>query len=244
LIYYLRKNPNEEKTNAKFYYKNIISALLRCLELVELKNEIEKIENGTAKKIKKNYTKTTFLNRLDKKKTKHKLLSKIAVWANEIHICKNEYNENVIEEIRNYLNKIFNKQLSKNGLKDFIEKPEIIAETKEEIKTLIYTYPKNTDIKIEIGTVHSDKGETHTATLYMETSYQGEYEMKRISDFLLNKKKNLGKLQDKIYHNHTLKMVHVGFSRPTHLLCFAVCKSRITEEDKKLLKEEWDINEI
>ena len=37
------------------------------------------------------------------------------------------------------------------------------------------------DIKIEIGTVHSAKGQTHAATLYLETFFQGHLRIPRQS---------------------------------------------------------------
>jgi hypothetical protein len=36
-------------------------------------------------------------------------------------------------------------------------------------------------------------------------------------------------------------MVYVGFSRPTHLLCFAVHKDRFREND---FKDKWEITDI
>jgi len=38
--------------------------------------------------------------------------------------------------------------------------------------------------------------------------------------------------------NKTLKMIHVGFSRPTHLLCFAINKERIKDFDSSLFEIE------
>jgi len=50
----------------------------------------------------------------------------------------------------------------------------------------------------------------------------------------------------KIYDDRkkeALKMVHVGFSRPTHLLCFAVREDRINKEEIDR-RNEWDIIEV
>lgn len=80
---------------------------------------------------------------------------------------------------------------------------------------------------IEVCSVHSVKGQTHCATMYVETSY---------NDYETKKKQIISMLQKQ---THTLlpkrsieatKMIYVGFSRPTHLLCFAVLKENLTEE--------------
>lgn len=46
-------------------------------------------------------------------------------------------------------------------------------------------------------------------------------------------------------------MVHVGFSRPTHLLCVAICEDHLTKENRKILEEtdldpnkEWIIQNV
>lgn len=88
---------------------------------------------------------------------------------------------------------------------------------------------KDDDIPIEIGTVHSVKGQTHCATMYVETAYQRPtYETKKIikknaNPLLLQEHKCNGK-----YDRQALKMMYVGFSRPTHLLCFACLKENIS----------------
>jgi hypothetical protein len=78
-----------------------------------------------------------------------------------------------------------------------------------------------TEVIIPIDTVHGIKGETHTATLYLETKYYTnsiEYFYKELTD-----KKNIEESDSK-RKNQALKIAHVAFSRPTHLLCIAIHK--------------------
>ncbi|WP_210150743.1 UvrD-helicase domain-containing protein [Chryseobacterium scophthalmum] len=96
---------------------------------------------------------------------------------------------------------------------------------------------------IDISTIHSVKGETHTATLYLETFYQNgndNYESQRLSDQF--KFINFNKTRK--YHMQSSKMVYVGFSRPTNLLCFAVCKERFDSHLNDIDREKWTITEI
>ncbi|BBJ23070.1 UvrD-helicase domain-containing protein [Candidatus Nitrotoga sp. AM1P] len=95
---------------------------------------------------------------------------------------------------------------------------------------------------VEVSTVHSVKGETHTATLYMETFYEkgggGNYESER----LVNQLK--GEAITATMHNRakqSAKMVYVGFSRPTHLLCFAVHEIRFAKFEANIDQDVWQI---
>lgn len=98
------------------------------------------------------------------------------------------------------------------------------------------------DIVINIGTVHSAKGMTHCATMYVETSYKNKYE----SEYMIEDKTN-GRGRNKVRtvtspflmqdlqskgNNAAMakRMLYVGFSRPTHLLCYA--------SDKRLWKDD------
>lgn len=84
-------------------------------------------------------------------------------------------------------------------------------------------------IHIEVATVHAVKGQTHTSTLYMESFYQinvggkGQYESSRVADQLQGI--SLAATEHE-YIKQSLKMTYVGFSRATHLLGFAIHKSR------------------
>ena len=100
----------------------------------------------------------------------------------------------------------------------------------------------NNGIVIDVGTVHSVKGETHFATLYLETKYQKDYDASRLIDFL---KGNRPKAQmKKAYHQQNLKIAHVAFSRPTHLLAFACRASSISGHEDDLKCNGWVIRTV
>lgn len=102
--------------------------------------------------------------------------------------------------------------------------------------------------KISIYTIHSVKGKTCTGLLYLET-FKGNgrsrdvYESQKLAAYLKGKcvadeiKKSSGICE-------AAKMMYVGFSRPTHLLCFAVEKNRFEENLKGFVEEEWDVVEL
>lgn len=96
--------------------------------------------------------------------------------------------------------------------------------------------------EVEVATVHSVKGETHAATLYMETFYErgggGNYESERLAGSI----KGVAVKGDA--HNlvkQSAKMVYVGFSRPTHLLCFAVHESRFAKFEAGIDLGIWNV---
>ena len=92
---------------------------------------------------------------------------------------------------------------------------------------------KKEDVEIEVSTIHSVKGETHIATLYLETCYQGEHEGSRIIEQIVGKAYNPPRSKD-TYRKETLKMAYVGMSRSIYLLCFAIQKDRFNAKEKEI----------
>jgi hypothetical protein len=93
-------------------------------------------------------------------------------------------------------------------------------------------------VKVSIGTVHSVKGETHAATLYLATSYQGGVEIEKIFDAFVGKTMKSEKLG--VYNKERMKIAYVAMSRPTHLLCFA-CRGEHLKDVAALQANGWDI---
>lgn len=110
------------------------------------------------------------------------------------------------------------------------------------------------DITISIGTVHSAKGMTHCATMYVETSYNNKYESEyMIEDKLTGRGKNRIRTVTSPFLKQDLqpngnnaamakRMLYVGFSRPTHLLCYASDK-RVWKDDVLQMMEDagWKV---
>lgn len=98
------------------------------------------------------------------------------------------------------------------------------------------------DIQIGLGTVHSVKGQTHTATLYIESAYYNDggkmYESQRLAGQFKGERlrSNAGKRV-----KESAKMVYVGFSRPTHLLVFAVHKDNFDSHLSDIDTTRWEI---
>lgn len=74
---------------------------------------------------------------------------------------------------------------------------------------------------IQIGSIHSVKGETHTGTLVLETFFHA-YNLNSIKDWLMGTK--AGAASGKRV-NTRLKLHYVALTRPTHIVCLAMHRS-------------------
>ena len=91
--------------------------------------------------------------------------------------------------------------------------------------------------RIQFDTVHGVKGETHDATLYLET------EMKKSSDIVrVLPCFGIDKSGESSLHDFSRKLVYVGMSRPRKLLCLAVQES--TYARSKNAFQSWDIIDL
>ena len=95
-------------------------------------------------------------------------------------------------------------------------------------------------IDIEIATVHSIKGETHAATLYLETFYNRQHESERLADQF----KGTAYMKTDVDTRKNLRVAYVGMSRPRYMLCVAIQKDRFDKIDSPELREIWDVKEV
>lgn len=110
-------------------------------------------------------------------------------------------------------------------------------------------YVEPEEIPITIGTVHSVKGMTHCATMYVETAYRNKYESEYMIDIsstgkgknkVLSYRSPFWKQDisaDKPLKSMVKRLLYVGFSRPTHLLCYASNRSLWNDDMIRLMKD-------
>jgi hypothetical protein len=125
---------------------------------------------------------------------------------------------------------------------EFLSDDQIESITHPEMKELKNQFDSEDGFIINVGTVHSVKGETHAATLYLDTYYQKRIDSERLIEFLIGNrpKKELGMA----YHKQNLKIAHVAFSRPKHLLAFACNTESISKYEGELRKNGWILNSV
>lgn len=173
----------------------------------------------------------------DKKMTNNKILSFLKEENEDIYqefklelfhaSEKLRSGECIKDDIRKLLESLFEikgESIDNNILDEVIKTYQIQSEYKS--KQNIYTYEEN-DISfdIDISTIHKVKGETHTATLVLETFNRG-YDLFQLINLLKSKKKTGLEAKKKI--------MYVAMSRPTHFLCLAMHKEKIKNIDKDI----------
>lgn len=110
-------------------------------------------------------------------------------------------------------------------------------------KDNFYRYPQNTPrLDIRLGSIHSVKGETHTATLVLDVDYHGS-QWKALKPWLLGVKRGRGR--EGVRNQKRLREHYVAMTRPTHLLCVAMRLDHTTPEDVGKLKERgWRVRHV
>lgn len=227
LISYIHKQKKNEK-GVRIYAKSIINALLNLLDREDIRYEKEvKDKEGNTKIIKRRFSKTSLFYFLKTKDECYyfQLKENIANWSKMIFCSSDCYNQEVKQSIQKYIIEvlipIWKKPIDdKNSF--FTDTPEISLQAIE--KDNIYNEYEYKDEKgqtitlnIHINTVHGEKGETHTATLYLETFFK-----KYDSEYIIQQFKGNPYLGNGVELPKALKLAYVGMSRPTHLLCVAV----------------------
>lgn len=217
---YIETNYDE----ANVYRKIIIRALLKVLKISNFKTEDSYLTERTLFKYLKEKNKE-FYNTIN---------IKLAEWCLDLYNDKSIFND-LKCFIRNEFFDILGIEVDEE-VNDFLIASDLEEESTIEVKkdfTNIYEYES---INIKIGTVHSVKGETHTATLYLETFWY-KYEFERLIKYL----KSSPAKKPSIRVKTNLKIAFVGMSRPSDLLCVAIHEKRVNDHVKDLKKSGWEI---
>lgn len=92
--------------------------------------------------------------------------------------------------------------------------------------------------KIEVGTIHSVKGETHDATLILETKLRQD-DVHQMLPYIIDASLDRPKTESK---RAFMRKLYVAGSRPRHLLCIAMHKNNITDRQIADLKDlGWNV---
>jgi DNA helicase-2/ATP-dependent DNA helicase PcrA len=97
------------------------------------------------------------------------------------------------------------------------------------------------DICIELDTIHSVKGETHAATLILETKFY-EYDVHQMLDYIIGIKNitPTGVRKPKF-----MKQLYVAMTRPKHLIGIAIDESRFPEAKRALaIANGWNVVDL
>lgn len=92
--------------------------------------------------------------------------------------------------------------------------------------------------RIIFDTIHGVKGETHDATLYLETDRKKASDLNRILYCF-----GVGKQGSSPLYDYSRKLAYVGMSRPKKLLCVAM-QAATYEKSKGIFDSDWEIVDL
>ncbi len=241
--------PSFEKKNAKtrmvaesfddFLYKNLQGTVKDCASSI-IQGVIEFLNLCDVNNDDKRYTRTSMLDYLTSIDAKQVFLSKVMSWAMLVAIRNNaEDRQHLKDDIYQYLSSTFLPLFDKNEVSvaanTFFN---AVADGNQGGQNLEHgNIYKEDDIEIEVATVHAVKGETHAATLYLETFFNKYYESERLKEQF----KGIAYMGTDDDTLKSLRVVYVGMSRPRYLLCVAIQKDRFHTIDCQELREIWDV---
>lgn len=227
---FLQKDGIED--SPKEYRNRILDAIVVALERVDVTND-----DGWR------FKKKSLLDYL--KENHHAefeiLINSLSSWVLEMSGSDLRVNPVVFYKVKRYITgdlaSIFGFSGTDARLTDFLKKETDSYYTISAIEQSQNIY-KEGDVEIEVATVHSVKGETHAATLYLETmyyAYESQHFGKQLCGEVYKPRKGDSRIQA------CLKVAYVGMSRPKYLLCYAIKKDRFDRINCKELRDIWDI---
>ncbi|MEH6908713.1 UvrD-helicase domain-containing protein [Neobacillus drentensis] len=228
---YLNKrfiDPNSN-SDVKAYRNAILAALLRMVSILGIRTD-----RGTY------FSKKNLLNKVKEYDPMlyDSIQDKLMKWCLKVRMDE-DVREEFIEFSKEVITLLFGNQ-SFEKLKNFFEGTQFEVEASQSsLNIYSYTCDNGTTINIDIDTIAGVKGETHTATLYLETFYYNYDVSSLIDSFKGYKKEKRGKRAQA-----ALKNAYVAMSRPSHLLCVAAQRSSIEGHEEELEKAGWEIVEV
>ncbi len=102
-------------------------------------------------------------------------------------------------------------------------------------------------VDIQLGSIHSVKGQTHLATLLLST-YWYDHSSKQILPWLLGDKVNLNGSGTR--NRERLLQTYVAMTRPSHMICLTLCRSALGSDEARarhivrLGERGWRVAEI
>ena len=235
---------NEQTTLNTFLQKNAVedtpqdyrSRILDALVSVLVRANVKK-DNG------RSFSKTSLLEYLESNALDlyGKLNMKLSEWI--LKICSSDFSvdSDVFDDVKAFITTdfapAFGFRVGIESVRQFLKKndEEFYMVKNEEQSLNVY---REGELEIEVATVHSVKGETHAATLFLETKNY-KYESEHFGAQLCGEP-----YVHRDGERHvlpSLKVAYVALSRPKYLLAYAIHKDRFDRLDRSKLENIWEV---
>lgn len=234
---------DKKHTTLSMIRKNIFHALLKVLRIENISTNENRL-----------YTISNLINHLKVNSELNYSDLNLKVYQCCLKVVRNEKNQ-ALSDLQTYI-PVFISYFKENHrlspkCSDFINNDKTGLDQSSQNHSSVSNMIEENNLKIEITSVHSVKGQTHDATLYLESFFNqgyGNYESERLRNQFLGIQtipQTLGTQKtshDKIIQS--TKMAYVGFSRATQLLCIAIHKARFEQHLKTIDRDIWEIKDI
>ncbi|WP_336152416.1 UvrD-helicase domain-containing protein [Acinetobacter sp. 99] len=231
---------DKKSTTLSAIRKNIFHALIKIIR-------IEKIANNENRL----YTIKNLLSYLKENSPENHENLNLKIYQFSLKIIKNEKDQ-ALSDLKAYIPTFIsyfkeNHRLS-SKCSDFINTDKTSINPNHQNNPSTSNMIEENTLKIDITSVHSVKGQTHDATLYLESYYYEDgkgnnaksYESQRLANQFLGNSFNLTTERAK----QSTKMAYVGFSRATQLLCIAIHKDRFEQYLNTIDRNIWEVKNI
>lgn len=227
------KHLSIQSKNVKEVRKSLLSIFCKCLRLCKVKSPNTGFYFTP-------FTLYQYINSLEDTSISSKMNNNITKWITSI--SKTEILKAEIETYVSDLLAALGGQIN-DELKQFYANPEVESAI-EKVENRIYTHSSNgQEVQIHFDTIHGVKGETHLATLYLET-YNRVYDIgNKILEFIISTERQRTRQRANDAFRKRLPLAYVAMTRATHFICLAVHKDRYTENHKAYFDSsaEWDV---
>lgn len=224
----LTKSKNVKETNRAF-----LSLCCKCFRICKIKNPDSGFYFTP-------YSLIQYLLSIEENKKIEEINSKIAYWITQL-LKSGNISDDVnlyISELIAFFGGALNTELTTFLTDTTISERENIPEAR------IYTYTESdNEVQMSFDTIHGVKGETHAATLYLETFSRVFDIGGKILNFIAADEKAKENLRKEAACRKQLPLAYVALSRAQYFFAIAVHKDRFTDEHKKYFEEKkhhWD----
>ena len=163
-------------------------------------------------------------------------------WIYEMSQMRNIESGTVDRLMRQKINELFRiRKLQASDIFDrlpeyFLDGAAVASQTEKSEKNVFIDPIRGR--RIEFATIHGVKGETHDATLYLETDRNGASDLNRILPYY-----GVGKPRGSNLFDYSRKLAYVGMSRPKRLLCVAM-QAKTYKRSKGVFDDDWEIIDL